>query len=97
MKAIIAAVVFALIPVTAVAGGEDPSPEAAPDPVSSKEEILGSCLESQAGFTWVKTVEEYEEVRYSKPNHFYFGSKIWISRNSDIPKAKPCLQKIGAK
>lgn len=95
-KVIIAAIAFALIPTSGFAGGEDPSPEKAADPVAKKEQVLGTCLE-RIGFTWVPTVEEYEAVRYEKPNHFYFGSKIWISRGSDLSKARPCLDKVGAK
>ena len=95
-KAIIAAIAFALIPTAAFAGGEDPSPEKAADPVAKNEQVLGTCLQG-IGFTHVPTVEEYEAVRYEKPNHFYFGSRIWISWGSDLVKAKPCLAKVGAK
>ena len=96
-KAIIVAIALGLMPTATFAGGEDPSPEKAADPVAKKEQVLGTCLEKEAGFVWVPTVDEYERIRYEKPNHFYFGSRIWISRGSDLAKAKPCLAKVGAK
>lgn len=96
MKTIIAAVIAITMTSSVFAAGPDPSPERPADPVKTKEDVLSACLAGN-GFTHVKTVEEYEEVRYAKPNHFYFGSKIWISQGSDDAKAKPCLAKVGAK
>jgi hypothetical protein len=100
MKAIIAAIAFALVPVSALAGGPDPSPEVrqAPSDPRSKEEFLANCFVS-AGLKHAETVAEYEEVRYSQPGYFYFGSKIWTSKGTDMsdPDISACLKKVGAR
>lgn len=105
MKTILALLASSFVIVSpAFAGGEDPAPAEAPketskaaDPTSTKEQILGTCLE-KIGFTWVHDVKKYEDVRFEKPNHFYFGSKIWVSSGSDNGDGfKNCLRKVGAK
>ena len=66
------------------------------DARGSKEPVLRKCLD-KAGFTEVKTQAAYEEVRWTKANHYFLGDKILISSGSDSKQFGPCLTAIDAK
>lgn len=83
--------IAALLLVTAI----QPALAGPSDSRESKGPVLKECLD-KAGFTQVETKAAYEEVRWTKPNHYFLGDKILISSGSDSKRFGPCLTRIGA-